>query len=161
MRHTEQRNDTAGHALCHTLLEHTPETLAERFASWDEPGFRAKQVLEWVYQRNVDDYERMTNLSKSLRKRLTEALKQEGMSRDVVRHVQVARKEAKLELEDRIVLSLGTESAELQAAVTACNDYIAAETLATKITNQPIESPAGTSDVKIAGQPLHIELHKA
>ena len=74
MRHTEQRNDTAGHALCHTLLEHTPETLAERFASWDEPGFRAKQVLEWVYQRNVDDYERMTNLSKSLRKRLTEAL---------------------------------------------------------------------------------------
>ena len=57
-----------------TLLDHTPDTLAAIFASWGEPGFRAKQVLEWVYQRNVDDYGRMTNLSKSLRERLSEAL---------------------------------------------------------------------------------------
>ncbi|MCP4251504.1 MAG: isoleucine--tRNA ligase [bacterium] len=96
-----------------------------------------------------------------LDKRLTEALKQEGMARDVVRHVQVARKEAKLELEDRIMLSLTTDSADLRAAITACADYIAAETLATEITDQPIEDPTGQSDVKIAGQPLHIELRKA
>ena len=39
MRHTEQRNDTAEHTLRHTLLDHTPDTLAAIFAAWDEPGF--------------------------------------------------------------------------------------------------------------------------
>ena len=71
MTHADQQSDTRGHNVHSTLLEHTPDTLAALFASWDEPGFRAKQVLEWVYRRDVDDYERMTNLSKSLRTRLT------------------------------------------------------------------------------------------
>ena len=39
----------------------------------------------------------------------------EGMARDVVRHVQELRKEADLEMEDRIVLYLGTESEKLRA----------------------------------------------
>jgi isoleucyl-tRNA synthetase len=94
-------------------------------------------------------------------KRLTEELKQEGSARDVVRFVQVARKEAGLELEDRIVLSLRTESGELKAAIGAGKDYIAAETLATEIIDVPLDGPAGTSEVKIAGQRLRIELRKA
>ena len=74
MTQTEQRSDLERGDSRATLLDHTPDTLAALFASWDEPGFRAKQVLEWVYQRDVDDYGRMTNLSKSLRGRLSEAL---------------------------------------------------------------------------------------
>ena len=46
--------------------------------------------------------------------RITEELSHEGMARDVVRHVQDARKEAGLEMEDRIILYLGTESEKLQ-----------------------------------------------
>src|SRR5262249_39525900 len=40
--------------------------------------------------------------------RITDALALEGMARDVVRQVQDLRKEARLQMEDRIVLYLGT-----------------------------------------------------
>jgi isoleucyl-tRNA synthetase len=94
-------------------------------------------------------------------KRLTEELKQEGLARDVVRFVQVARKEAGLELEDRITLSLQTDSDKLKAAIESCKDYIAAETLATEITNRALEAAAGTTEAKIAGQTLRIDLQQA
>ena len=58
--------------------------------------------------------------------RITEELEREGMARDVVRQVQELRKEAGLEMEDRIVLYLGTESAALRQAIEAHRDYIAA-----------------------------------
>jgi len=51
----------------HHIFEHTPETLADWFASVGSPRFRAKQVLEWVYQRGVTDPALMTNLSKAER----------------------------------------------------------------------------------------------
>ncbi len=96
-----------------------------------------------------------------LDKRLSEELKLEGLARDVVRFVQVARKEANLELEDRIVLSLQTESEQLNAAIKACGDYIAGETLAVEITEAPPVNAAIQSEVKIGGGKLRIELHKA
>ena len=94
-------------------------------------------------------------------KRLTEQLKQEGLARDVVRFVQVTRKEAGLELEDRIVLSLLTESESLKAAIEACKDYITNETLATEVMDQPVDNPAGANEVKIAGDKLRIEVLKS
>ena len=42
--------------------------LAER----SEKPFRARQILQWIYQRDVDDFDAMTDLSKSLRARLKE-----------------------------------------------------------------------------------------
>src|SRR5262249_36772702 len=56
--------------------------------------------------------------------RITEALAREGMARDVIRQVQQLRKDADLEMEDRIVLYLTTESAKLQAAIAAHQEYI-------------------------------------
>lgn len=41
-------------------------------ASLGEKPFRAAQLLKWIHQAGVDDFERMTNLSKSLRARLEE-----------------------------------------------------------------------------------------
>jgi 23S rRNA (adenine2503-C2)-methyltransferase len=38
-----------------------------------EKPFRATQLLQWIHQRGVDDFEQMTNLSKALRARLAEA----------------------------------------------------------------------------------------
>ncbi len=96
-----------------------------------------------------------------LDKRLTEELRQEGLARDVVRFVQVARKEAGLELEDRITLSLQTEGEQLQEAIEVCKDYIAAETLATTIESTPIPNAGGTSEVKVARAALRIEIVKA
>ena len=42
------------------------------FADLGEKPFRARQLMQWMYQRHVTDFEQMTDLSKSLRQRLAE-----------------------------------------------------------------------------------------
>ena len=39
-------------------------------AARSEKPFRARQIMQWIYQRGVDDFDAMTDLSKSLRTRL-------------------------------------------------------------------------------------------
>ncbi len=53
------------------IFAHTPETLAEWCAERGMPGFRAKQILEWVYEKGVVDPAQMSNLSKQDRETLT------------------------------------------------------------------------------------------
>ncbi len=92
--------------------------------------------------------------------RLTEALKREGLARDVVRLVQDQRKEAGLEPEDRIALHLATESGLLKQAIEAHSDYIAGETLAVQWAAAPLNGQAHRAEVKVEGQGLTIELIK-
>jgi len=47
-----------------------PEELEAELASWGEPRYRAKQILEWVFQKRARSYADMTSLSKALRTRL-------------------------------------------------------------------------------------------
>jgi 23S rRNA (adenine2503-C2)-methyltransferase len=54
------------------VLDFTPDQLGEFFASLDEKPFRAKQVLEWVYEHGATSFDEMTNLSKRLREMLKE-----------------------------------------------------------------------------------------
>ena len=42
------------------------------FSALGEKSFRARQVLQWIYQRRVTDIDAMTDLAKSLRARLNE-----------------------------------------------------------------------------------------
>ncbi|MBR6267414.1 MAG: 23S rRNA (adenine(2503)-C(2))-methyltransferase RlmN, partial [Selenomonadaceae bacterium] len=43
------------------------ELQQELHSSMSLPKFRAKQILEWIYQRGAASFEEMTNLSKELR----------------------------------------------------------------------------------------------
>lgn len=87
---------------------------------------------------------------------ITPELKREGLMREVIRHVQAARKNAGLNVDDRIVLALSTDDADLNAAITEHADAIAAETLAT------FGSADGNeSTVKVEGFKLVISLDKA
>ena len=61
---------------------------------------------------------------------LTDALEREGLARELVRTVQEARKQAGLEVSDRITLRIDG-SAEVAAALDAHRDYVMEETLAT------------------------------
>ncbi|MEL7449078.1 MAG: isoleucine--tRNA ligase [Pseudomonadota bacterium] len=61
---------------------------------------------------------------------LTDALLDEGFAREIVRSVQDARKQAGLEVSDRIVLGV-SGSAAVERAIGAHRDYVMAETLAT------------------------------
>lgn len=46
--------------------------LLDRFAEWDEKPYRVHQIFTWIYHRGVKNFDLMTNLSKSLRQRLSE-----------------------------------------------------------------------------------------
>ncbi len=63
---------------------------------------------------------------------LDDELLREGLAREVVRAVQDARKQAGLEVSDRISLELGGDD-ELLAAAQEHESYIAGETLATSV----------------------------
>jgi isoleucyl-tRNA synthetase len=93
--------------------------------------------------------------------RITEALKKEGTARDIVRQVQELRKQANLEMEDRIILYLGTDSASLREAIETHKEYICNETLAVELAAQPLSGDGvHSAAVKIDGQALTIQLRK-
>ena len=52
------------------LLDFDRAGLAAWFESLGEKPFRATQVLKWIHQHGVDDFDAMTNLSRALRERL-------------------------------------------------------------------------------------------
>ncbi|MBL9143558.1 MAG: 23S rRNA (adenine(2503)-C(2))-methyltransferase RlmN [Verrucomicrobiaceae bacterium] len=55
-----------------SLLGLTLEQLTAVFQEMGEPGFRAKQVMEWVFKRRVLGFDQMTNLGAALRAKLAE-----------------------------------------------------------------------------------------
>ena len=85
---------------------------------------------------------------------ITHELKLEGLAREVVSKVQSARKEAGLEVEDRIVLSLKTPSEDLAAAISTHASLIAAEVLATELRDLDVTH----TSQKAGGEPLEIGL---
>ena len=52
------------------LLDFDQQGLEAFFTEMGEKAFRASQVLKWIYQGGVDNFDNMTNLSKSLRELL-------------------------------------------------------------------------------------------
>lgn len=67
------------------LLGADAPTLARFFADLGEKPFRARQLLQWIHQRGVLDFEQMTDLGKALRARLAEIA--------VIRPPQVAQEQ--------------------------------------------------------------------
>ncbi len=55
------------------LLDLDRSALETLFLELREPGYRAEQIMKWIYHDGVSDFAAMTNLSKSLRTRLEQA----------------------------------------------------------------------------------------
>jgi 23S rRNA (adenine2503-C2)-methyltransferase len=51
-----------------------PSELDSKLAEWHWPPFRSAQVLNWVYGKLMNDPERMSNLTKANRQKLSEAI---------------------------------------------------------------------------------------
>ncbi|MBS1843887.1 MAG: isoleucine--tRNA ligase, partial [Actinobacteria bacterium] len=79
----------------------------------------------------------------ALQLEIDEELRRAGLAREIVRAVQDARKNAGLEITDRIELGLGGD-AELLAVASEHEAYIAGEVLATDITPGDEEGAGGT-----------------
>ena len=90
---------------------------------------------------------------------ITPELKREGLMREIVRHVQSARKQAGLQIDDRIILSISSDDSEISQAVDAFADVIKAETLAVELNSAADESEK--YDAKIEGKLVEISLKKA
>ena len=90
---------------------------------------------------------------------ITPELKREGLMREIIRHVQSARKQAGLQIDDRIVLSISSDDSEISQAVDAFADVIKAETLAVELNSAADESEK--YDAKIEGKLVEISLKKA
>ena len=82
----------------------------------------------------------------------------EGLARDLVRAVQTARKEAGLEVSDRIALGIGGGEA-VKAALDAHGDFIKDETLAVSL--QPEAGEGFVSETEIQGGAVRISVAKA
>lgn len=52
------------------LLGMPRQRLAEQCEQWGERGFRATQLVKWIHQRGVLDFDAMTDISKGMRVRL-------------------------------------------------------------------------------------------
>jgi isoleucyl-tRNA synthetase len=93
----------------------------------------------------------------ALQLELDEELRREGLAREIVHAVQIARKDAGLEITDRIELTLGGDAALIDAA-RAHQDYLAGEVLATSVSYGDGPDGGGAS---IDGRDLAIAVRRA
>ncbi|MEA2456569.1 MAG: isoleucyl-tRNA synthetase, partial [Thermoleophilaceae bacterium] len=107
----------------------------------------------------LDGYqvERAGTHAVALNLELDEALRREGLAREVVHAVQGARKTAGLNVEDRIALTLGGDE-ELLAATRDHEAYVAGETLATSVTYDGADADAARAEIE--GRPLLIAVSR-
>lgn len=97
-------------------------------------------------------------LTVELTTELTEELKTEGLARDIIRVVQVARKNAGLQVDDRILLALsGNES--VGQALKAFKETIMQEVLAVELSSD-VASHAYQTQEKLSGDVIAIGLTK-
>ena len=94
-----------------------------------------------------------------LDKNMTPELKREGLMREVVRFVQNARKQANLQIDDRILLNLETEDELLLQTISEHGHEIAKETLALEFVER--QEDMFSVEVKVEGSVLNIGLKKA
>ncbi len=69
--------------------------------------------------------------------RLTEALRREGLARDLVRQIQDLRKEAGCRLDERVTAGVVTDDPEVRRCLAEFGDEIRAETLAEALVTEP------------------------
>lgn len=91
---------------------------------------------------------------------LTPELRAEGLMREIIRHIQAARKKAGLNVDDRIELNFTSENAEVLDAFKKFEQEISKEVLATKAEISEDELDF-VQIVKVEGSEVKISLKKA
>lgn len=92
---------------------------------------------------------------------LTEDLIVEGMYRDLVRTLQVLRKEAGLKVEERINLSVQTTGKLMEKVIANYGEKITADTLTENFSKEAIAKPVIEKEIEINGEKVIIQIAKA
>ncbi|HZK15078.1 MAG TPA: isoleucine--tRNA ligase [Solirubrobacterales bacterium] len=121
----------------------------------DEHALGAEEVSLSLQPLEGYEVEAEAGHAVALQLELDDELRREGLAREIVHAVQNARKEAGLEITDRIELSLGGDE-ELLAAAREHEPYLSGEVLATAIA---YDGSDGTT-AKLDGRELRIALSR-
>ena len=148
------RQPLASVKLINTISQDTPAEVAQFLIDIAKDELNVKSV-EIV----TDSESELAQPSVVYDLTITPELKREGLMREIVRHVQSARKQAGLQIDDRIVLSISSDDSEISQAVNAFADVIKSETLAVELNSVINESEK--YDAKIEGKLVKISLKKA
>ncbi len=89
---------------------------------------------------------------------LTEALRREGLARDIVRHVQQFRKERGLEVQNHIELAWFSSGTAVRAALEAHEEHIRRETLTDRLVEVEGLTGEDVKTVKLAGEALSLRI---
>ena len=149
------RQPLASAKLVSTISQNTPEEVVRFLVDIARDELNVKSV-EAVTGSELDIPEVSTQPSVVYDLNITPELKREGLMREIVRHVQSARKKAGLQVDDRIILQLTTNDDQLRQAINEHRATIAAETLASFG-----ESNSNRSKATIEGAEFDIALHIA
>ncbi|MBF1043580.1 MAG: isoleucine--tRNA ligase [Candidatus Nanosynbacter sp.] len=149
------RQPLASAKLVSTISQNTPEEVAQFLVDIARDELNVKSV-EAVTGSELDIPEVSAQPSVVYDLNITPELKREGLIREIVRHVQSARKKAGLQVDDRIILQLITNDDQLRQAINEHRATIAAETLASFG-----ESNSNRSKATIEGAEFDIALHIA
>lgn len=149
------RQPLASAKLVSTISQNMPEEVVRFLVDIARDELNVKSV-EAVTGSEFDVPEVSTQPSVVYDLNITPELKREGLMREIVRHVQSARKKAGLQVDDRIILQLTTNDDQLRQAINEHRATIAAETLASFG-----ESNGNRSKATIEGAEFDIALHIA
>ena len=149
------RQPLASAKLVSTISQNTPEEVAQFLVDIARDELNVKSV-EAVTGSELDIPEASAQPNVVYDLNITPELKREGLMREIVRHVQSARKKAGLQVDDRIILQLTTSDDQLRQAINEHRATIAAETLASFG-----ESNSNRSKATIEGAEFDIALHIA
>ena len=147
------RQPLASVKLINTISQDTPAEVAQFLIDIAKDELNVKSV-EIVTDSESDSAQPSVVYDLTI----TPELKREGLMREIVRHVQSARKQAGLQIDDRIVLSISSDDSEISQAIDAFADVIKSETLAVELNSVVKESEK--YDVKIEGKLVEISLKK-
>ena len=148
------RQPLASVKLINTISQDTPAEVAQFLIDIAKDELNVKSV-EIVTDSESDSAQPSVVYDLTI----TPELKREGLMREIVRHVQSARKQAGLQIDDRIVLSISSDDSEISQAIDAFADVIKSETLAVELNSVVKESEK--YDAKIEGKLVEISLKKA
>ena len=153
------RQPLASAKLVSTISQNTPEEVSQFLVDIARDELNVKSV-EVFTGSELDVPEASAQPSVVYDLTITPELKREGLMREIVRHVQSARKKAGLQVDDRIQLGITSSDAEVTQAVNVFADTIKAETLAVKLGSAAADDME-KYDVKVDGKPVEIYLRKA
>ena len=148
------RQPLASTKLVSTISQNTSEEVAQFLVDIARDELNVKSV-EVAIGSGLEANESSAQPSVVYDFVITPELKREGLVREVIRHVQSARKKAGLQVDDRIMLQLTTDDEQLRQAIDEHAELIVAETLATFG-----QSDAYSTTVAIESAELQITLQR-